>query len=199
MGRRSDHSREEISSMALEAARVLVADEGLKGLTARKVATEIGYAPGTLYVVFRNLDDLVLHLNAGTLDDLYSVLDAVVRSCRKPERCILKLAMAYVEFSFTHPNLWGAIYEHRLPEGESAPAWFQEKIERLFSLVEGQLGGLDERRSDKEVRLAAHALWSGIHGVCILGLSGSLEKANAGSTAAIAESLVVNYLAGYTQ
>ncbi|MES9960200.1 MAG: TetR/AcrR family transcriptional regulator [Sedimenticola sp.] len=199
MGRRSDHSREEISRMALDAARRLVAEEGLKGLTARRVATEIGYAPGTLYVVFRNLDDLILHLNAETLDQLHATLDEVVRHCRKPQRCILKLAMAYVEFAFDNPSLWGAIYEHRQAEGEPAPGWFQEKIEALFSLVETPLRQLDAGRGDREVRLAANALWSGIHGVCILGLSGSLEKANAGSTAAIAESLVSNYLAGYMQ
>ncbi|OOZ36568.1 hypothetical protein [Solemya velesiana gill symbiont] len=65
--------------------------------------------------------------------------------------------------------------------------------------MEEPLRQLDSQRAEKEVRLASHALWSDIHGVCILGLSGSLEKANAGSTAAIAESLVSNCLAGYTR
>ncbi|OOZ36569.1 hypothetical protein BOW51_06635 [Solemya velesiana gill symbiont] len=78
--------------------------------------------PGrTLYVVFQNQDELILHLNAGTLDELYSILEGVVRNSRKPERCILKLALAYVAFAFEHPNLWAAVFEHRLAEGESAP------------------------------------------------------------------------------
>ena len=39
-------------------------------LTARKVAQAIGYAPGTLYNLFRNRDEMILHLNGRTLDRL---------------------------------------------------------------------------------------------------------------------------------
>ena len=59
VGRRSDHTRAEIRSMAVDAAEVLVVREGYGGLTARKVAAQIGYTVGTLYLVFQNLDELV--------------------------------------------------------------------------------------------------------------------------------------------
>ena len=45
MGRRSDHSRDELYGMALDATERLVREKGFAGLTARKVAAEIGYAP----------------------------------------------------------------------------------------------------------------------------------------------------------
>ncbi len=157
MGRRSDHSREEISRMALDAAVEIVRQEGLSGLTARKVAAKIGYAPGTLYVVFRNQDELILNLNARTLDQLHLFLEEAVLHCGKPQDCILKLAHAYVAFAAEQANLWSAVFEHRLAEGEEGPLWYQEKIERLFLLVEGPLRQLDNGSSDSEVRLAANA------------------------------------------
>ena len=66
MGRRSDHSREEIRQMALQAAESIVTEGGYKALSARKVASEIGYTVGTLYLVFENLDELVLYVNGRT-------------------------------------------------------------------------------------------------------------------------------------
>ncbi|MES9898287.1 MAG: TetR/AcrR family transcriptional regulator [Sedimenticola sp.] len=197
MGRRSDHSREEISRMALDAAVEIVRQEGLSGLTARKVAAKIGYAPGTLYVVFRNQDELILNLNARTLDQLHLFLEEAVLHCGKPQDCILKLAHAYVAFAAEQANLWSAVFEHRLAEGEEGPLWYQEKIERLFLLVEGPLRQLDNGSSDSEVRLAANALWSGIHGVCTLRQVGSLERGGGREAAAIVESLVSHYLVGY--
>ena len=70
MGRRSDHSRDEIREMAIAAAAEIVEKEGFQSLTARKVAGRIGYTVGTLYHVFRNFDDLVMHLNAQTIDEM---------------------------------------------------------------------------------------------------------------------------------
>lgn len=74
MARRSDHSREEIRAMALAAAQQIVTEQGFAALNARKIASAIGYTVGTLYLVFKNLDDLFLQLNARTLDDLHAAL-----------------------------------------------------------------------------------------------------------------------------
>ena len=43
MGRRSDHSREELYELALATARRIVEKDGPTGLTARKVAGAMGY------------------------------------------------------------------------------------------------------------------------------------------------------------
>ncbi|MEZ5601737.1 MAG: helix-turn-helix domain-containing protein, partial [Candidatus Competibacteraceae bacterium] len=63
MGRRNEHTREELRQIALEAAEELVAAQGLSGLSTRKVAARIGYTVGSLYMIFRNLDDLIAQMN----------------------------------------------------------------------------------------------------------------------------------------
>ena len=68
MARRKDHSHEQLHTMATDAARELAEEEGLRGITARRIADKIGYSAGTLYNVFENLDDLIVHLNGSTLD-----------------------------------------------------------------------------------------------------------------------------------
>ncbi len=73
MARRKDHSREELKDLILQAAWKIVGAEGYEGLTARRVAAEIGYAPGTIYNLFASMDDLCQQLCGRTLDDLYGL------------------------------------------------------------------------------------------------------------------------------
>ena len=67
MGRRSDHTRGELKGMVLKAAGGIIAQEGLRALTTRRLGKHIGYAAGTLYQLYRNLDDIILHVNTQTL------------------------------------------------------------------------------------------------------------------------------------
>lgn len=74
MGRRNEHTREELREIALQAAEQLVAEHGLAGLSTRKVVGRIGYTVGSLYMVFRNLDDLIAQMNERTLETLQARL-----------------------------------------------------------------------------------------------------------------------------
>ena len=197
MGRRNEHTREELREIALQAAEDLVAEQGLAGLSARKVVAQIGYTVGSLYMIFRNLDDLIVQMNERTLDALYQQLADAVPDRSPPAAAIRGLARAYIGFALTQTHRWLAVYQHRLPEGESIPDSFAEKVARMFELVQHQLALLSPRRSPDDIALAARALWSGIHGICILGFDQKLEIAGGRSIPDVAGSLLDHYLAGF--
>ncbi len=123
MARRNDHSREELYELALGAAREIAEAEGLRGLTARRIASRIGYSVGTLYNVFVNLDDLIVHLNGSTLDQLHQTLDQEPRS-GAPETDLSVLLAGYVRFTHERRHLWNLLFEYHLPEGQGLPDWF---------------------------------------------------------------------------
>lgn len=197
MGRRNEHSREQLRDMALDAADAIVTAQGAAGLTARKVAAAIGYTVGSLYMAFRNLDDLIVQLNARTLDELYRDLAATVAAVPDPAQRVAALGRAYIDFACAHPHRWRLIFEHRLPAGEPLPDWYLEKVSRFFRLVQDCLAPLAPRRTPDQLSLAAQALWSGVHGVCILGLDDKLEVAGRRSLREVADSLIRHYLAGF--
>jgi AcrR family transcriptional regulator len=197
MGRRNEHTREELREIALQAAEDLVAEQGLAGLSARKVVARIGYTVGSLYMIFHNLDDLIVQMNERTLDALYQQLADAVPDRSPPAAAIRGLARAYIGFALTQTHRWLAVYQHRLPEGESIPDSFAEKVARMFELVQHQLALLSPRRSPDDIALAARALWSGIHGICILGFDQKLEVAGGRSIPDVAGSLLDHYLAGF--
>lgn len=196
MGRRSDHRPEVLHAMALAAARRVLAEEGLSGLTVRRVAQEIGYSPGTLYNHFANLDDLVLQANAETLDHLLQRLRGLQNREAEPEQVLREMARAYITETRTAPRLWSAVFEHRMAKGSELPDWFPGHIARLFEPVEAAITPLFGPGCEADCRRAARVLWSALHGITSLVLSQKLDLATGLSAEDLADDLVTNYLAG---
>jgi AcrR family transcriptional regulator len=198
MARRSDHSREEIREMALRAAEKIVLEQSYSGLSARKVAAAIGYTVGTLYLVFENIDDLILHINARTLDRLHALMTESRASAGDAADYLLQLGQVYIRFANDDPHRWAMVFEHRFSEDRVAPAWYQEKITRMFAMVEEGLEPLAKQRPRHEITQAARALWGGVHGICILALTDTLGAAGVDSVQELTRSLISNYLKGFT-
>ena len=129
MGRRNEHTREELREIALQAAEHLVAEHGLAGLSTRKVVGRIGYTVGSLYMVFRNLDDLIAQMNERTLETLQARLIAAIAD-QPPAAAIRALARTYITFALADTHRWLAIYEHRMPEDQPLPESFTDKVAR---------------------------------------------------------------------
>ena len=73
--------------------------QGLAGLSAREIARRIEYSPGTIYNMFQNLDDVVLHVEARVLDALDERLVGVLRGDGDADRTRQRLAQAYLAFT----------------------------------------------------------------------------------------------------
>jgi len=194
MARRSEHSREQLAEMVLQAAEHIVQREGFSGLSARKIATDIGYAVGTLYVVYENQDDIILHVNARTLDSLSAALREAISHCRQPRNGLLAMAHTYLSFSQSHSALWSMIFEHHLPETQIIPEWYQDKVESTMALVEAQLGELITKPALR--RYMAQALWSGVHGIAILSHSGQLDLRQPSQPAKLIDLLINTLMEG---
>ena len=111
--------------------------------------------------------------------------------------CAQALGKTYLKFATEHPKLWGSVFEHNLPPGEPVAEAYLERVARIFELVEGVLHDVAPERSQTEIGKAARALWSGVHGVCILGLTDRLDLTESGSLEELVESLITNYLTGF--
>ena len=194
MGRRSDHSRDEIREMAIVAAAELVEMEGFQSLTARKVASKIGYTVGTLYHVYRNFDDLVIHMNAQTIDEMAALIQQKTRKKRNPEIRIRTMAECYVKYATDHPDRWRLVFEHQAPRGLPTPAQMKERRDVMFEMVADNLREISPRRTTQEIDHTATALWSGIHGICILALTGKLYLGGAFSMVKLIDTLIDSVL-----
>lgn len=193
MGRRSDHSPSELYELILQAAQDLAENEGLRGLNTRAIAARIGYSPGTLYNHFANLDDLIVHLNARTLEALYDACGDVPLASG-PEVALRTLARRYIGYVTAHPKLWAAVIEHGLPGAAQTPAWYDAKVMRLLNLAEAALAPLFPPGQDAQRLHSAHVLWSALYGICALGGTGKLPTTE--TMTGLVDTLVHTYLEG---
>ena len=198
MARHSDHSREEIHQLALAAAERILEAEGPRGLSARKIATAIGYTVGTLYLVFENLDDLLLQLNGRTLDRLGERLLAAHEGCHDGAECLLALAETYVVFAEAELHRWQLLVERveRVVD-DNLPDWYEAKLSLVFGLVEEALARCGGDHDPREAQRAARVLWAGVHGICILKVHQRLDLAGGQSAAGMARMLIETFLRGY--
>jgi len=196
MARRSEHSLEQIKTMVLEAAEAIVIEDGFAALKVRKIALEIGYTVGSIYMVFTNMADLIMHVKSRTLDELADQLDEQMPECSAQEK-ILELAKSYLQFANENYNLWSMIFEHRLPDHEKTPDWYQAKIDQAFVKVEKLLRQLAAEPDQSDVQSAARALWSGVHGVCVLSLTGTLDAVAVKKVENNIVLLVENFIRGW--
>jgi len=193
MARRSDHSREQLAEMALAAAAVLTERDGLRGVSARGVAREIGYTVGTLYNVFDNLDDLLRHMNAATMDALYAHVTAAPVDA-DPETALRTLARRYLDYVRAHPRLWSAVIEFESQDATPVPDWYAAKAYRLVQLGEDAIAGLFGPDQSEARRRHAYVLWSALYGVTALAQTASLPEGK--TPDALIDTLIATYLAG---
>ncbi len=179
--------------MALAAAREIAEADGLRGLTARRIAGRIGYSVGTLYNLFEDLDELIFRLHVTTLDALHEACALAPRT-GEPEADLRALGRAYIGFTGEHPRLWNLLFEHSLPEGRPLPDWYLEKVARLLVLVEAAIAPLFSPGREAQRLHSARVLWSSLHGMCSVAIAGKLAETE--SLSAMADSLATNYVAG---
>jgi AcrR family transcriptional regulator len=195
MARRSEHSLEEIRVMVLDAAEAIVIKDGYSALKVRSIARDIGYTVGSIYMVFANMADLVMHIKARTLDDIAVQLQQAQDSV--PEQCIAELARIYLRYASQNFNRWSMIFEYRLPQDDGVPEWYQEKVGNVFSRVEAQFAKMAPQCSAQQSKQAARALWSGVHGICILSLTGKQDAAGIKDVEDAVALLVQSFIVGW--
>src|SRR5689334_1743951 len=194
MGRRNEHSRDELKDLALRAAGEIVDDQGAAALSMREVARRIGYTVGALYLVFGNLDDLIVHLNERTVMELRASLERIRGRANQPAQHLRLLVAAYFGFALVHTARWRLVFEHRLPDGQKAPPTYAGHTAAIFALVEKQLRDSGIASGDTNAAELATALWSGAHGICMLAVTGKLQVATQASVQRLLDLLLDRFL-----
>jgi len=93
-----EYRRETIES----AARRVIARRGLPAASMQAIAAEAGVAKGTLYLYFRDRDDLLEHASGRIFDDLLARARAVLAEPRPLRERLTALVRTEIEFCDAH-------------------------------------------------------------------------------------------------
>lgn len=173
MGRRSDHTRAELSELIIREGHRQLSEVGFAHFSAREVAKIIGYSIGTIYNVFGSYDQLMLAINGRTLDLWRDYLTLRLETADS-DRLSLAIS-AYFDFAIGHRHAWTALYDFRLPENEPLPEFYAKKVAAITDVVVAEVAAaLPEARRSQAPALA-RSLLATVHGHCFFALNGTFR------------------------
>ncbi len=199
MGRRSEHSRSELQGLIIKATGELIDTHGAGGVTARMIAEAVQYTPGMLYSVFKNLDDIFLQVNTGSLEDLQDSCKAAGMNTSNPREAILAIGEAYMAFALSRKNRFNLLFKPTIRDDLSATPAYLEKSESLYRLIAEQLKKLSPSATEKELNIGSRSLWCGLHGATSSAISGHLMSQVWQADEVVVQSLLSQYLVGWEQ
>lgn len=171
MGRRSDHTREELRDMLVALGHTHMAEVGLAKFSGREVAKRAGYSIGTIYNVFGSLDTLIAAINTFTFGLWAEHLRTRLAS-GEPDRIRL-LVEGYFTFAFENPNLWNAIFDHHLPADFALSEDDRLKRGELTAIVIEEIATILPEPDKAAIARLAASLVAVVHGHCAFAVSGS--------------------------
>ncbi|WP_224246099.1 TetR/AcrR family transcriptional regulator [Hyalangium gracile] len=171
---RKQRQKAQLREQILAAARDIVVREGFRGLSMRKLADAVEYAPATLYLHFQNRDEIAQELCAGGFQELWSFLEPAA-SVADPLERLRVAAERYVRFGVSHPETYSFIF---LEDPKITSAVLRgtpkEGGERSFHLLIGAFQELHTQgrlAPGADPQRLAEVLWAGLHGVVSLELT----------------------------
>ena len=152
----------------LDAAEQLFIEAGTtEAVTIRAIADRVGVTPPSIYLHFRDKEDLIYQVCLRNLEKLTSKMMAVLGEGTVMER-LARIGTAYMEFGLENPGSYRVLFLDEPPENldyENDPGVGAYAL--LTSLLEeGKANG--ELRSDLDVEQASFFLWASVHGATLL-------------------------------
>lgn len=195
--RRAQH-KTELRQAILDAAGALFLSEGYDGVSMRRIAAQIGYTPTTLYLHFKNRDEILLAL----LNDGYTRFGAALAEAaarkRDPLRRLEAIGQAYIAFGLANPLHYQLMFMRRadfLAASLSAP---RDGRVDSFGVLQGAVqAALDARVIRKgDVMTHSLALWSLVHGVVALAVMMPAHVFDAAQLQRVGEQSLSTFLRG---
>ena len=172
---RRERHKEELRHQILDAAGQLFAKEGYESVSMRKIAQKIEYSPTTIYLYFKDKNELLQEICDLTFEKLVRRLLSAIDKHSDPLEALLSGSHAYIDFGVTHPDhyLSTFVVHHYHPIQENSEEFLESTGGKAFSILIDGIEKCVEAGIFREVdRLeAATSWWAMLHGATILLIS----------------------------
>ena len=160
----------------------------------RALAKDLGCSPMTPYRYFENKEAIFDTVRLAAADRFADAIDRAVKAHDEHEDRLRSMCHAYIGFALDEPHAYRIIFEldrNQRPEPvrtAEARGWIIMNEAVAEAIEAGVLAG--------DPPIVAHLLWSGVHGLVALHLSGMLAFGQ--DIEALAEALIERELASHS-
>jgi AcrR family transcriptional regulator len=170
---RKERDRNEMKKCILDAALQLFTEKGYESVTLRLIAQKIEYSPATIYLYFKDKDDIFYELHTAGFEKLYKIQSSLA-SIADPVERLHKHSEIYIKFALENPQYYDIMFIMRsLSErikakkewkaGERSYQVLRENVQSCFDA--GYFKG-------QHVEVVTFSMWSFVHGIASLIIRG---------------------------
>ncbi len=166
---RKEREKQEMKDQILQAAMDLFIEEGYEKASIRKIADRIEYSPATIYLYFKDKDEIFHAVHEKGFERFFERMEALSVVADPFER-LQKLGEAYLRFAWENPQLydlmfimWGPMDALKDDSHWHCGMKAHEGLRRMVRecIEAGKMKPLD-------VEIASMAIWSFVHGIVSL-------------------------------
>lgn len=170
---RREQEKEELRQTILNVAGTLFLELGYDHFSMRRVAEEVGYTVATLYLYFRNKDELLFEIVDTVFSRFIQELTTEASSDDDPWTRIGKLAQIYLSFGLRNPVYYQLMFVWRVDYlTQARPGETHKRLEAFQVLVDAVQVAMDAGvLLSTDVRTCSDALWAMMHGIVMIGIS----------------------------
>src|ERR1700754_557067 len=174
---RKEKQKQEIRKQILDASMKLFMEEGFENVTIRKIADLIEYSPTTVYLYFKDKDEIFFSLHDIGFQKMEEMNKDLI-TINNPLLRLHKMGENYLEFGMSNPEYYNLMFIQDEPmnkitelgfdwvKGDSAIARLKETVTECMD--KGYING--------DPHLVSLAVWSFVHGLVSLAIRGRMEK-----------------------
>ncbi|MBO9640437.1 TetR/AcrR family transcriptional regulator [Siphonobacter aquaeclarae] len=176
---RKERERHEMRKLILEKAKEVFIEEGYDKASIRAIAERIEYSPATIYLYFKDKDELFFAVHELGFFELFDQMQTLA-SIENPLERLRQMGFIYLRFAGENPEMYDLMFISRAPinalkKDPTEDEWYCGN--RVFNL----LCAVIQENMDKgmirqnDLMVTALSIWSFVHGLASLHIRGRLD------------------------
>jgi AcrR family transcriptional regulator len=175
---RKEKQKQEIRQLILEASMKLFVEEGFSHVSVRKIAEQIQYSPTTLYLYFKDKNEILFHCCESGFEKMLEQNKSLALIGNPLER-LHQMGVNYLNFGLSNPEYYDLMFIQDAPmarinelgEGWSSGDQALEFLKRIIKEAMDQ-----DLLIPAKVESVALAVWGMVHGLVSLATKQRLDK-----------------------
>ena len=169
IGTRKQREKLEMRRIILDAAKEIFLEKGFYNTSLRNIAEKIEYSPGTIYLYFKDKDEIFHALHEEGFSKLLSMMQPLQHVADPMER-LIAMGRIYMEFAYQNKGLYDLMFIMEAPINAEMHREKWEMGDRTLHLLKSVLAECQEKGhfTGMNVEYLSFMIWSALHGMCAL-------------------------------
>ncbi len=166
---RKEREKSEMRELVLQTALKLFIDKGFENVSIRKIADAIDYSPGTIYLYYKDKDEILFELHNRGFSEFYK-FQLAVQNIEDPIARLDAHGRAYIDFALSNPEYYDIMFIARAPAKKIKLFNNWELGDRTYSLLKDNVKSCIDAGyyQGQNLEAVVFALWAFVHGIASL-------------------------------